>query len=161
MGSRRSTCVLGLLLVGLAAAWFAQARAAAGSAVVRQAYLPLVARQCPQVGHSISDVSFDPPSPAALPFATHVTVRYRYTTQEAGGVRVWVTPLSLGNPVARRAWSGSLLCPCGRGTSDAWFTVHSGAGAVTVDEVSLLMVTAQGEKPLFEARIPVHYHFGP
>ncbi len=106
--------------------------------------------------HAITDIRFDPPSPATLEFNDRVTFTFDYTTTEPGGVYIWGTPFTGGSLPGGSAMHGSVLHPTGEGSLSGWFTIRD--GAKTVDQVRFQMVDAD-RNVLYEAFIDVSYTY--
>ena len=106
---------------------------------------------------SISDIVFDPPSPATLGLGERVNVTFSYATDEAGGVRIFATPFTDGGVTAGSSFAGSSLLPVGEGSASRFFLVSSDPAAV--DQVRLTMRDADGTRLLFETFVSVDYTF--
>lgn len=83
--------------------------------------------------HAIRNIACTPRPPAALDDNEVVNVTFDYVTTEAGGVRLFVTPLTDGVASPGAAMSGSALYPVGSGSASGSFTITS--GQVAVDQV--------------------------
>ena len=106
--------------------------------------------------HEVSNVEFDPESPAALSPGDDVSFTFDYRTCEPGGVRIFGRPFSDGELTPNRSAHPSPLHPVGAGDGDGFFTVHTRA---TVDEVRFQMWNANQTRILHEMFIPVNYGF--
>ena len=105
----------------------------------------------------VTHVSLSPGTPNILRLNQNVTVNFSYTTNEAGGVRIWARPFSGGALTPNYAASGSPLYPVGSGTGSGSFTITSGNPTVT--KIRFQMWNASGTTLLFETFIPVSYQF--
>lgn len=114
--------------------------------------------QPPLPSNSISVLSVSPSSPAELALFDKVTVTFEYTTDEASGVRIWAIPYTNGERSPGHGYQPSIVLPTGQGSLSRWFFITS--GTVTVDEILLLMNSADGTRTLYEEFIPVEYHVG-
>ncbi|MEW6216764.1 MAG: PKD domain-containing protein, partial [Candidatus Bipolaricaulota bacterium] len=115
-----------------------------------------VERGYPFAMHSITNIRFDPPSPATLEFNDRVTFTFDYTTTEPGGVYIWGTPFTGGSLPGGSAMHGSVLHPMGEGSLSGFFTIT--AGAKTVDQVRFRMTDAD-RNVLYEALVDVSYTY--
>jgi hypothetical protein len=106
---------------------------------------------------SISNIQSSHPLVASLRFGEYVTLSFNYTTNEPGGVRVFMRPFSAGGLTPNYGASGSPLYPPGAGSGTASFTVRS--GDVVVDHVRIQVTTADQSRRLAEFFVPVHYIF--
>ncbi len=104
----------------------------------------------------ITNIKFDPPSPATLGFNDRVTFTFDYTTTEPGGVYIWGTPFTGESLPGGSAMHGSVLHPAGQGSLSGWFTIRE--GAKTVDRVRFQMTDAD-RNVLYEAFVDVSYTY--
>jgi hypothetical protein len=107
--------------------------------------------------HSVTKITFSPPTPNILLHNQRVTLTFSYATTQPGGVRIFARPFTGGAPSPNYAASPSGISPSGSGTGSQWFTISS--GNVTVDQVRIQMWNAAQTTLLFEAFLPVHYQF--
>ena len=108
-------------------------------------------------GHSVTNITLNPPTPNVLVHNQSVTVSFRYATTQAGGVRIFVRPMAGGSPAPNYSASGADVSPIGSGTGTQNFTIKS--GNVTVDHIRIQMWNANQTILLFEALVPVSYEF--
>ena len=108
-------------------------------------------------GHSVTRITFTPPTPNVLLHNQRVTLSFSYATTQAGGVRIFARPFVGNSPAPNYAASPSGISPTGSGTGSQFFTIT--AGNVTVDRVRIQMWNAAQTTLLFEAFLPVHYEF--
>ena len=108
-------------------------------------------------GHSVTNITLNPPTPNILVHNQSVTVSFSYATTQAGGVRIFARPLVGGSPAPNYSASGAPLSPTGSGTGTQNFTIKS--GNVTVDHIRIQMWNANQTVLLFEAFLPVNYEF--
>ncbi len=104
----------------------------------------------------ITNIRFDPPSPATLGFNDRVTFTFDYTTTEPGGVYIWGRAFTGGNISRGSAGPGSVLHPTGEGSLSGWFTIRD--GAKTVDQVRFQMTDAD-YNVLYEVLVDVSYTY--
>ena len=108
--------------------------------------------------HEITNIELSPPSPAALLNNEYVNITFDYSTTEAGGVLIFVSPYTDGSPTPNRATSGSTLYPVGQGNGSGYFRIMS--GDVVVDQIQFKMTNADQSVVLLEFFIDVEYHYG-
>ncbi len=100
-----------------------------------------------------------PSTPADLAFNERVEISFNYTTDQAGGVRIFARPFTNGSLTPNYAASGSTLYPVGNGSeTSAYFTIKS--GEVTVDQIRFRMTNADQSQVLLEFFRAVQYQFG-
>ncbi len=106
----------------------------------------------------ICDISVGPDNKAAS-FANgeQVTVTMGYSTDEAGGVRIYARPYTNGNLTPGYGANPSGLYT-GSGTATGWFTIIS--GTAIVDEISIEVFAADNVTLLRRFWIPVRFQFG-
>ena len=107
--------------------------------------------------HYVGNIYLAPPTPNILEFNQDVNITFDYSTNEAGGVRIWARPFTNGSLTPHYAAHGSPIHPVGTGTIVGSFTVLS--GEVTVDQIRFQIWKADQSELLYEAFIPVHYQF--
>ncbi|MBA3946351.1 MAG: hypothetical protein H0X37_17525 [Herpetosiphonaceae bacterium] len=105
----------------------------------------------------ISTIALNPQTPNILAFGQQVNLTFNYTTDEPGGVRIYIHPYSSGAPTPNYVVSGSPLYPTGSGSGSDFFTISS--GPMTVDQILFQMYNADQRTLLYEAFIPVSYQF--
>ena len=104
---------------------------------------------------NISNIQLTPSSPASLTFNQNVDITFDYTTDEAGGVRIWARPFTNGALTPNYAAHGSPVYPFGSGSGTGYFTITS--GDVIVDEIRFQMWDANQTVMLLEFFVPVEY----
>ncbi len=110
--------------------------------------------------HAIRNIAYVPRPPAVLDNGEHVDMTFDYVTTEAGGVRLFVAPLTDGVTSPGAGMSASALYPVGSGSGDAFFTIT--AGQVVVDQVRHRMRNADQSVILLEfARDGLFFFGGP
>lgn len=122
-------------------------------ALASLSYVPGVAA----AGHSVTKVTFNPPTPNILLHNQRVTLSFSYATTQPGGVRIFARPFVGNSPAPNYAASPSGISPTGSGTGSQFFTITT--GNVTVDRVRIQMWNSNQTQLLFEAFLPVHYEF--
>lgn len=103
---------------------------------------------------SITDIS--PKSPAKLNFNQEVNITFQYEIPNAGGVRVFIRPMTSGRLTPNYAASGSSIYR-GRGKETANFTIQS--ENVTVDQLRVQVLSANQNEFIFEFFAPVDFTF--
>lgn len=106
---------------------------------------------------SVSDIQFSPASPSALSFSQNVDITFNYSTSEAGGIRIFVRPMTNGQLTPDYGAEGSPVYPVGSGSGSAYFTVT--AGETTVDQVRFQVYNADQSALLTEFFLPADFHF--
>ncbi|MFO8083122.1 MAG: fibronectin type III domain-containing protein [Desulfobacterales bacterium] len=106
---------------------------------------------------SVSDIQISPASPSALPFNQDVNISFNYSTSEAGGIRIFVRPMTNGALASNYAASGSPLYPSGSGSGSGNFTITS--NETTIDQVSFQIYNADQSLLLVEFFVPVFFYF--
>ena len=106
---------------------------------------------------NISNIQLSPISPASLTFNQYVNITFDYTTEVAGGVRIFARPFSGGSLTPNYAAHPSPLYPVGSGSGTGNFTIKS--GDAMVDQIRFQMYNADQSVMLLEFFIPIEYHF--
>jgi hypothetical protein len=104
-----------------------------------------------------NSIGLTPATPNILKFGEDISLAFKYTTSEPGGVRIWARPFTNGQLTPNYGAHGSPLYPVGSGVATGYFTITS--GAVTVDEIRIQMWDDGEANLLFERKIPVSYQF--
>ncbi len=107
--------------------------------------------------HLVTQVSLAPLTPNILRLNQNVTIDFTYTTNEAGGVRIFARPMSGAALTPNYAASGAGLSPVGTGTASQYFTITSGNPTVT--RIRFQMWNATQTVLLAETFVPVSYQF--
>lgn len=107
--------------------------------------------------HTIFDIQFSPPSPTSIPLNENVNATFKYKTNLAGGVRIFVRPLTNGAATPGYAAHGSPLYPVGSGNASGHFTITTGDEIVT--QARFRMTNDDQSQILLEFLMPVYYHF--
>ena len=105
----------------------------------------------------VNSIKLTPLNPNILMFGQNVSLTMRYTTNRAGGVRIFARPLSAGALTPNYAAHGSPLYPVGTGAASGFFTITD--GTVLVNQIRIQMWNAGQTKLLFQAKVPVSYQF--
>lgn len=119
----------------------------------------LVLTQPSEAVNSVSNVQMVASSPAALEYGMNVNITFDYSTDDAGGARIFMRPFSNGSLTPNYAASGSSLYPTGNGSGSAFFTITS--GLANVDHIRVQILNSDQSTLLSETFLPVTYHFGP
>jgi hypothetical protein len=102
-------------------------------------------------------IQLAPRTPNILKFGENVSLTFKYTTNEAGGVRIWARPFSAGALTPNYAAHGSPLYPVGSGAASGFFTISDVPALVS--QIRFQMWNDAQTKLLFETKIPVSYQF--
>ncbi|MFA4966492.1 MAG: hypothetical protein WC709_12785 [Thermoleophilia bacterium] len=105
----------------------------------------------------VNSIKLTPANPNILKFGENVGLTFKYTTTQAGGVRIWARPFTSGALTPNYGAHGSPIYPIGTGAASGFFTISD--GTVRVDQIRLQMWNAAQTKLLFQAKIPVSYQF--
>ncbi|MBI4546410.1 MAG: T9SS type A sorting domain-containing protein [Ignavibacteriae bacterium] len=108
--------------------------------------------------HAISNIQFTPSSPSSFQLNENLNITFDYTTNDAGGVRIFARPFTNGSLTPSYAASGSPLYPVGNGSGSGTITITT--GDVTVDSIRFQMLNADQSQLLLEFFVPVDFHFG-
>jgi hypothetical protein len=101
----------------------------------------------------VNSITLAPRVPNILLFGQNITVAFKYTTHEVGGVRIFPRPFTGGALTSNYAASGSLLYPVGSGSGTGFFTIID--GAVKVDQIRIQMWNDAQTRLLFTTKIPI------
>lgn len=93
--------------------------------------------------NSITNVRISNSSPACLANGDQVNVEFEYKHNNAGGVRIFVRPMSKGNLTPDYAAHASPLYKEKQGSGEGNFTISS--GKVFVDQIRIQMVSKSGD----------------
>ncbi|MCI0512868.1 hypothetical protein L0128_06620, partial [candidate division KSB1 bacterium] len=118
----------------------------------------MVPVQYPYSDHGITDITFSPTSPAYLTLNQDLNFKFKYQTNQAGGVRIFGRPMTNGATTPGYSAHGSELHPTGSGSGAGFFNIQS--GDVKVDHVRFQMLNADQSKLLLELFVPVDFYFG-
>jgi hypothetical protein len=127
------------------------------STLLFEAFIP-VHYEFTDADDPVYDLEFDPATPNVLRHGDQVDVKFKYITDEPGGVRIFVRPFAGGDLAPGYSAHGSPIYPAGSGSSAGFFQI--GSGDVTVDQVRVRMTNADQTLLLFEGFLPVHYQYG-
>jgi hypothetical protein len=122
-------------------------------------FLP-VSYQVSNGATTVNGITLSPPTanPNIMDNGQNVNLTFNYTTNQAGGVRIFARPFR-GNALAPDyAASGSPLYPTGSGSGSASFTIVS--LTELVNGIRFQVTDANQTTVLFEKIIPVYYLFG-
>jgi len=108
--------------------------------------------------NTITNIELSPPSPAQLNYGDDVDVTFDYTTDDPGGVRLWVRPFTSGSMTPDYGAHGSQLYPAYAGSGIGFFTIKS--GPVAVDQLRFQMTNADMDVTHLEFYIDVSYGYG-
>ena len=107
--------------------------------------------------NKIFDIEFEPLSPAYLAHDDRIDLNFSYTTNHAGGVRIWAEPMTGGVPSPGGAFAPSALEPAPGGDSSRFITITN--GDINIDQVRLQMWTDGQTELLYETIADVHYDY--
>ncbi|MFW6082641.1 MAG: hypothetical protein ACOC8C_01160 [Chloroflexota bacterium] len=116
-------------------------------------------KQCESYESAITDIVFDPPSPATLHYRETVDITFHYSTNYPGGFRMWAIGYADGDA---QPYTGSeLYNGPASGTATRGVSVWGGDGTVTIDTVKFRMVTEDRSTTLVEFTVPVEFNYVP
>jgi hypothetical protein len=118
-----------------------------------EAFLPVYYR-FRDATNIVTNIEFRPDTPNIFKYGDNVNLTFNYTTNQAGGVRIFARPFSGANLSPGYAASGSPVYPTGSGSGTGSFNLT--AGPMVVDKVRIRMYNADQSALLFEAFLPVH-----
>jgi hypothetical protein len=118
----------------------------------------MVPVQYPYSDHVITDIAFSPTSPAYLTLNQNLNFKFKYQTNQAGGVRIFGRPMTNGATTPGYGAHGSDVYPSGNGNGNGFFNIQS--GNAKVDHVRFQMSNADQSKILLELFVPVDFFFG-
>jgi hypothetical protein len=108
--------------------------------------------------HLVTGLVLNTDSPNIVRTNENITVTFQYSTNQVGGVMIFIRPYTNGAPSPNYAAHGSPTYPTSAtGKGSGWFTIKS--GTVAVDEISIKMTNTSQTATLFEAFVPVYYLF--
>jgi len=107
--------------------------------------------------NTVSLVTLAPESPNTLAPGQRVNIAFKYTTNEAGGMRIFARPFTAGALTPGYSANPSPVYPVGSGMARGFFTILT--APATVDHVRIRMEDADQTRVLFETKIPVSYQF--
>jgi hypothetical protein len=102
----------------------------------------------------VTNIEFRPDTPNIFKYNENINVSFNYTTNQAGGVRIFARPFSGANLSPAYAAHPSQIYPTGSGSGTGYFSLT--AGPAVVDKVRIQMWDANQTTLLFEAFLPVH-----
>jgi Secretion system C-terminal sorting domain len=105
----------------------------------------------------VESIELCPASPARLENGSKVNIKFGYYNDQGVDTRIFVRPITNGNPTPGYAASGSGLYAAGGGTGNANFTISS--GNQVVDQLRFQITNADQSAQLAEYFIPVKYVF--
>jgi hypothetical protein len=105
---------------------------------------------------SVSIIDISPESPSRLSFEQKVSITFDYAIDNANGARIFIRPITSGNPTPNYAASGSPIFK-GKGQATADFTIQS--GEVTVDQIRVQVFSSNQNQLLAEFYFPVEFRF--
>jgi hypothetical protein len=106
---------------------------------------------------SLTDVAFDPPSPATLAIGDTVRVTFDYTTPQSKDIVITAVPYTGSNPTPGYTAGDGRIYLRGSGIGTEWFTLPGGPG--TVDRVLMRTRGATVAVTYIEYFIPVSFSF--
>ncbi|MHC4314781.1 MAG: right-handed parallel beta-helix repeat-containing protein, partial [Planctomycetota bacterium] len=109
------------------------------------------------MAHEIDNIVVTPKPPAQLLDGEPVTARFTYVTEEQRGVRIFAIPYTKGEVTPGADVYQSPLYQVGEGEGSASFTVDG--QDIMVDQVQMLMTTADESKVLLEFYLDFEFFF--
>jgi len=113
----------------------------------------------------LTNITFDPESPAALVYGERVNLTYDYDSDVPEGIRIFPRPVTNGSLTPNYAASGSAAY-VGSGSIDAFFTITGPptqtarrGGTVEVDHVRFILQRGGTNESLTTFDAPVTYFF--
>jgi hypothetical protein len=107
--------------------------------------------------HTLTNVSFDPPSPSSVDWGEWVTVTFDYTTSYSPGVYMGIVLLSDTPGGIDYGSSGSQFYPAPSGQATQGFIINS--GITTIDHIILQMFQEDFRTLLYEEQFDVSFRF--
>ena len=101
----------------------------------------------------VTSIGMAPDTPNIFKYNQNINLNFNYTTNQGGGVVIFVRPFSGAHLSPNYAAHGSGIYPVGSGTGTGYFSLT--AGPVIVDKVRIQMWDANQKTLLFEAFLPV------
>lgn len=106
---------------------------------------------------SVTNVQFNPLSPAIMPHNEQIIISFDYFTEETDGIYIFYKPLTEGDFTPNSLTSGSPLYAGGEGSGISNFTVTE--GEVVIDELQLQVYNSTMTDLLAEIFIPVEFTY--
>jgi hypothetical protein len=107
--------------------------------------------------HAIYDIKLDPDTPASLVFGQNVNIKFNYTTNQPGGVRIFARPMTGGATTPGYGAHGSPLYPNGSASGTGFFTIT--LNNAIIDHIRFQMFNENQSQLLLEYFLPVDYHY--
>jgi len=127
--------------------------------VTKHYYIPYEGQtQVVPLANAISNIQFTPLSPSSLCFGEQVSATFNYTTDDPGGIRIFMRPFTDGSLTPHYGAHGSGWYPYPSGTGSGWFTINS--GDVVVDHVRFQIYNHDQSELLLTLFEPVNYTYG-
>ena len=104
----------------------------------------------------ITNLSLNVPTSNVLAFNQNVNATFTYSTTQANGVLIFLRPFTKGSLTPNYAASGSSTYS-GTGEGTGSFTIST--EDVVVDQIHIQILDTRQSALLFEAFVPVYYHF--
>jgi hypothetical protein len=102
----------------------------------------------------VTNIELLPDTPNVFKYSQNVNLTFNYTTNQAGGVRIFARPFSGANLSPNYAAHPSPLYQTGSGSGTGFFSLT--AGPLVVDKIRIQMWDANQTMLLFEAFLPVY-----
>lgn len=106
---------------------------------------------------NVENISMSPVAPATLTLGTQITIGFQYTSNEAGGIRIFVRPMTAGALSGDYAASGSPVYSASSGSGTANFTIRN--GPKTIDQIRFRVMNSDQSNLLEEFFVVVDYTF--
>jgi hypothetical protein len=106
-----------------------------------------------------NSIALTPRTPNVLRYGENISLAFKYTTNVAGGVRIFARPMTNGSLTPNYAAHPSGIYPVGSGSAGGWFTITGGALTTVVDRIRIQMYNADQSRLLYQVQLPVSYQY--
>ncbi|AQQ72339.1 Gingipain R1 precursor [Limihaloglobus sulfuriphilus] len=110
------------------------------------------------IPNAITNIEFDPASPSSLAHGERVYANFNYTTNDTGGIQIFVRPYTNGSRTPNYGAHGSGWYAYPSGSGSGWFTINS--GNVVVDQVQFTIYNHDQSQLLLELYVDVDFTYG-
>ena len=106
-----------------------------------------------------NSIALTPRTPNVLRYGENISLTFKYTTNVAGGVRIFARPMTNGALTPNYGAHGSGIYPVGSGSASGWFTIMSGPLTTVVDHIRIQMYNADQSRLVYQVQLPVQYQY--